>query len=271
VSEPAAQLWFGRTVHRREQPFVRSFSYRIAMLDLDLDRLDQADVLSSLFSIGRGNAISFRATDHGARNPSAPLRLWAEARFAEASVDIQGGAIRLITFPRVLGYGFAPISVWLGQGPDGAVRVALYEVHNTFGETHTYIHRLNVETHHAQAAKEFFVSPFFDVSGTYRFALRIGRDRMELVVENFGADGRAHVASMVLRSRALTSVAILRWLVSIPISGLGVLIAINWQALKLWLKGARYRAKSEQRSGKTTLAIPEEYPARVQEDLRKRA
>ena len=271
MSEPAAQLWFGRTVHRREQPFVRSFSYRIAMLGLDIDRLDEADTLSSLFSVGRGNAISFRTTDHGARNPSVPLRLWAEARFAEAGVDIGSGAIRLITFPRVLGYGFAPISVWLGHGPDGAVRAALYEVHNTFGETHTYIHALSAGARHAQAAKEFFVSPFFDVSGTYRFALRIGRNRMELVVENFGANGRAHLASMVLRPRALNSAAILRWLVSIPISGLGVLIAINWQALKLWLKGARYRVKSEQRVRRTTLVVPEEDPIRAREDLRKRA
>jgi len=271
VTEPAAQLWFGRTVHRREKPFVRSFSYRIAMLGLDIDRLDDADALSNLFSAGRGNAISFRATDHGARSPSVPLRLWAEARFAEAGVDIEGGSIRLITFPRVLGYGFAPISVWLGHDPEGAVRAALYEVHNTFGETHTYIHALNGAAEHARAEKEFFVSPFFDVSGTYRFALRIGPNRMELVVENFGADGRTHLASMVLRSRALTSAAILRWLVSIPISGLGVLIAINWQAFKLWLKGARYRAKGEQRARKTTLAVPEEDPVCVQEDLRKRA
>jgi hypothetical protein len=271
VSEPAAQLWFGRTVHRREQPFVRSFSYRIAMLGIDIDRLDEADAPSNLFSVGRGNIISLRATDHGARNASVPLRLWAEARFAEAGVDIEGGAIRLITFPRVLGYGFAPISVWLGHGPDGAAQVALYEVHNTFGETHTYIHRLGAGARHARAEKEFFVSPFFDVSGTYRFALRIGPDRIELVVENFGVDGRAHMASMVLRPRALTSAAILRWLISIPISGLGVLIAINWQALKLWLKGARYRAKTKQRVRRTTLSLPEDNLVPAQEDLRKRA
>ncbi len=54
---------------------------------------------------------------------------------------------------------------------------------------------------------------------------------MALVVENISADGRHHVASLALQATALSTPAILKWLVTIPISGLGVLIAINWQAL----------------------------------------
>jgi DUF1365 family protein len=292
MSGPAAQLWFGRTLHRRERPFVRAFSYRIAMLELDIDRLEEADGLSRLLSIEHGNIVSFRPTDHGARKKTVPLRLWAEARFAEAGIKLDGGAIRLLTFPRVLGHGFAPISLWFGYGPDGGLRGVLYEVHNTFGEAHCYASALGSEAGRwladeagrAVADKEFFVSPFFDVSGTYRFTLRRGPDRMELVVENLGADGRDHVASMALRPQPLTSRAILRWLVLMPISGLGVVFAIYWQALRLWLKGARYRAKSIQRARRTTLAgldaklsskeewlsSKEEWPA-VAHELRKRA
>jgi DUF1365 family protein len=279
VTEPAAQLWFGRTAHRREQPFVRAFTYRIAMLELDIDRLDEADALSSLFSVESGNAISFRAADHGARNASVPLRLWAEARFAEAGVELDGGAIRLVTFPRVLGFGFAPISLWFGHGPDGAVRGVIYEVHNTFGEAHCYVAPAGAETAHTVADetgrqiadKEFFVSPFLDVSGAYRFTLRRGKGRLELVVENLGAEGRNHVASMALKSRELTGAFILHWLVSIPISGLGVMLAIYSQALGLWLKGARYHVKPVQRARRTTIAVPEEIPPHAHEDLRKRA
>src|SRR6202008_4386235 len=121
-----------------------------------------------LFSVGRGNAISFHATDHGARNASVPLRLWAEARYAEAGIRLDGGAIRLITFPRVLGYGFAPISLWFGHGPGGELRGVIYEVHNTFGETHSYVSAFDTDVR-PEVDKEFHVSPFFDVSGRYRF------------------------------------------------------------------------------------------------------
>ena len=78
----STRLWFGHTVHTREIPFRRSFRYRIAMIELDIDRLDEAGGLSRFFSVNRPNLVSFRSRDHGTRNASVPLRLWAEARFA---------------------------------------------------------------------------------------------------------------------------------------------------------------------------------------------
>jgi DUF1365 family protein len=252
MSEPAIRLWFGRTVHRREAPFVRSFSHAIAMIDVDIDRLAEANASSKLFSVNANNAIAFRETDRGARRADVPLRLWAEAQFAEAGVFLDGGQIRLISFPRVLGHGFAPISIWLGHGPDGALRGAIYEVHNTFGETHAYVSACTRAQHVAD--KEFFVSPFFDVSGQYRFILRPSAERLELIVENLGSDGRNHVASLMARPRPISDPAILKWLIQLPLSGLGVVFAIHWQALILWVRGARYHIRPAQRPSQTTIA-----------------
>jgi DUF1365 family protein len=61
-----------------------------------------------------------------------------------------------------------------------------------------------------------------------------------------------------------------------PLSGLGVTMAIYWQALRLWLKGAQYHIKPEQRARRTTLARPEADLSREERqadarDLRKRA
>lgn len=266
-----ARLWFGTTTHVREKPFRRAFKHRIAMLEVDVDRLQEAGALSKLFSIGRGNAIAFYETDVGARNKVVPLRAWAEKRFAEAGVFLDGGRIRLITFPRVLGYGFAPISLWLGYGRNGDMRGVIYEVHNTFGETHSYVSAHGRVDVRDRAEKEFHVSPFFDVSGEYRFTLKPGEAGMALVVENIGADGRQHTASLSVQPVALTTPAILKWLIKIPISGVGVMVAIHWQALHLWLKGAGYRDKPEQPAKRTTLAHPETTSAGASEDLRKRA
>ncbi len=70
----AARLWFGTTTHVREKPFRRAFKHRVAMVEVDIDRLNEVSALSRLFSVGKGNAISFRETDHGARNKATPLR-----------------------------------------------------------------------------------------------------------------------------------------------------------------------------------------------------
>jgi DUF1365 family protein len=221
--------------------------------------------------VDSGNVISFRTTDHGARNAAVPLRVWAEGRYAEAGIALDGGALRLITFPRVLGYGFAPISLWFGYGPDGQCRGVIYEVHNTFGETHCYVSAFYTVGQRAMGDKDFHVSPFWSVDGQYRFTLRHRGDGLALIVENHAANGRLHVASLNARARALTSPAIGQWLVAMPFSGIGVMAAIYWQALRLWLKGARYHVKPEQRARRTTLARPAENRADAREDLRKRA
>jgi uncharacterized protein len=289
---PAARLFFGSTTHTRHEPFKRTFRHRIAMLEVDIDRLEEAKSLSALFSVNRGGAIAFRERDHGARSAVVPLRLWGEARYAEAGIRLDGGAIRLITFPRVLGYGFAPISLWFGHGPEGDLRGIIYEVHNTFGETHSYVSALMPDGQRAVAEKEFHVSPFQKVEGKYRFSLRppgkyqaggleakgreIGRS-LALIIENIGADGRFHVASLNADPAALSTPAILRMLFGMPMSGLGVLIAIHWQALWIWVKGARYHDKPLQRARRTTLARAEENLSgtlergKPEEDLRKRA
>lgn len=277
MSLPAINLMSGRTVHARETPFQRRFSYALALIEIDIDRLDEADRQAGLFSIDRFNAIAFHRRDHGVRADGMPLRPWAQERFAEAGVKLDGGAIRLVAFPRVLGIGFSPISLWLGHGPAGDLRGVIYEVHNTFGETHCYVARFEADVR-TEAAKDFHVSPFFDVDGGYRFTLREpGADpdgKLELIVENMGPDGRRHVASLLLRRGKFTSAAAFRWLVTMPFSGVGTILAIHWQALVLWIKGAGYRDKPAHRAHRTTVASPEqaEIPCVEQmEDGRKRA
>lgn len=266
-----ASLWIGRTSHRREHPFTRAFSYPIAMIEVDIDRLPEADRLSRLFSVDRGNTISFQSADHGERRKGASLRAWAEARFAEAGVHFDGGQIRLAAFPRVLGVGFSPLAVWFGYGPDGALRGVIYEVHNTFGEAHAYVAPF-AAGQRPEADKEFHVSPFFDVAGRYRFTLREPGDRLDVVVENLEGGQRTHVATITARRREFSGSTLLTWLLKMPFSGLGVILAIHWQALFIWLRKAGYRDKPAQRANRTTLATPPQLAAEpASEQTRKRA
>ncbi|MEO0981765.1 MAG: DUF1365 domain-containing protein [Pseudomonadota bacterium] len=236
------RLFDGRTVHARFTPFEQRFSYRLFLIDIDIDRLEAANRQSALFSVDRPNLFSFRRKDHGPKDGST-LRPWATDMFGQADIDLNGGPIRLTTFPRHLFYKFAPISLWFGYGPDGALRGLIYEVNNTFGETHCYVATIGAKDSCHEAKKRFHVSPFFDVSGRYRFTLREPHTRLSLVVDTLHDADRTHTATMTGRAIPATDAAFARASLARPLSTLGVTAGIHWEALKIWRKGAKYRSK----------------------------
>ncbi len=253
---PALVLWTGQTVHVRYQPFERRFSYDLVLIDMDIDRLDEAAASSTLFSVNAPGLFAFRTADHGPKQVGIPLRPWAEAELARAGVSLDGGAIRLVTFPRHLFYKFAPLSLWYGYGPDGALRGIIYEVNNTFGERHCYVAAVQPGRNAHMAPKAFHVSPFFDVTGTYRFTLRSPEDKLGVVVESLKNGTCLHMANITARRHAATGTNLLKLSLTNPLSTLGVAVGIHWQALKIWLRGAGYRRKPPPPASGTTIALP---------------
>ncbi|MHA7900996.1 MAG: DUF1365 domain-containing protein [Henriciella sp.] len=256
TEQPALQLLKGHTVHQRSEPFTHRFKYDLALIDLDIDKLDAADRQSVVFNVDGTGLFSFNRRDHGARQ-DAPLRPWAEQNFQNAGIELDGGPIRLITFPRHAFYKFAPISLWLGHGPDGTLRGILYEVNNTFGESHIYVAATpDAPAHKHDTDKVFHVSPFFDISGAYEFTLKRTAEQLSLIVATRKNGQQSHVATISARAEPATTAAFVKLALARPLSSIGVTIAIHWQALKLWLKGAKYHSKPKQSSVRTTIATP---------------
>jgi len=254
LTAPALRLWTGKTVHHRYAPFERRFTYDIALIDLDIDSLAEAGAQSRLFSVGRPGVFSFRPEDHGDKTKGAPLRPWAEGMFGKADVSLDGGAIRLVTFPRHLFYKFAPLSLWYGYGPDGALRGIIYEVNNTFGECHCYVAATGPDRSEHEAEKTFHVSPFMDVSGRYRFTLRAPEGKLRVTVENWNEGTRSHMANINAVDMPATTANLIRLALVQPFSSFGVTVGIHWQALKIWIKGAVYRRKPEAPGRMATIA-----------------
>ncbi len=242
MSRPALQIYSGRTVHARHTPFAQRFSYRVDLIDIDIDRLEEADRTCRLFSVDRPNLFSFRRRDHGDRTETS-LRPWAERTFERAGIALDGGPIRLMTFPRHAFYKFAPISLWFGYDRGETPRGVVYEVNNTFGDTHAYVAPIDGELCRHEAAKALHVSPFFDVRGEYAFTLRKPGERLGLVVENRVGEERTHTATLLARRISATDGAFARLAVASPLATWGVSAGIHWEALKIWLKGARYRSR----------------------------
>lgn len=227
-----------RTVHVRLQPFRRKLDYTILQILLDIDRIAELAAPLRLFAYNRPGVFSFHDKDHGDRS-GARLRPWAERAFASGGIDLEGGRIMLLCLPRVFGFVFNPLSVYFGYGPDGALRGVLYEVNNTFGDTHTYV---TPYTQHAaqHAPKRLYVSPFFTVVGAYEFRVQPPGETFALSILNRVDGVCTHAATLTGRRLALTDARLARTLVAMPFMTLGVVAAIHWEALFLWLRGAAY-------------------------------
>lgn len=134
----APALYRCRIMHRRPGAPRYRFGYRAFYLLLDIDAIDAACAVSPLISRNRFNLLSFYDADHG-RHDGRGLRPWVEGVLAEYDIDLAGGSVTLLTMPRVLGYGFNPVSLYYCEHADGRLRAVLAEVHNTFGEHHVYV------------------------------------------------------------------------------------------------------------------------------------
>ncbi len=239
----AVQLYTGHTAHERRQPFVHGFRYRLALMALDLDRLVEAGKASRLFSIERFNLFSFKARDHGPRDGSA-LKPWASRLLESAGIMGPFSRIRLLCSPRVLGYVFNPLSVYFADGPDGQLRGVIYQVHNTFGDAHTYVAQVDGDAPWRHGAdKVFHVSPFFDVAGRYHFTLRPLEETFSLSILKAREDGPDFYANMQLHAKPVTDKALAGLFASQPFSTLKTILAIHGEAIRLVFKGARYHRR----------------------------
>ena len=247
-------IYTGRVLHRRYAPTEHRLDYSVYSLLLDLDELDEIDRSIRWFSVDRFNLFSFRTTDHGPRD-GTDLRTWARSLLGQAGVDIGTGRIQLLVYPRILGYGFDPLTVWYCHDEAGRLAGVIHEVRNTFGEWHSYVVPVDgqsdrVLTHSAD--KVFHVSPFFDVRGRYDFRLTEPGSSLSVVIDYSGEEGKLLTASFSGRRSPLTSVGLIRRFFDHPLVSLKVIAGIHWEALKLARKRVGYRPKPQPPSSPVT-------------------
>jgi uncharacterized protein len=237
-------LYAGAVTHRRSRPKPHRLRYRVFSLLLDLDEIPALCKRLRLLSHRRFNLFSFDERDH-ADGSGSSLRAWAEGHLARAGVDLEGGPIRLLAMPRVLGYGFNPISVWYCYHRDERLVALLYEVHNTFGERHTYL--IPVDSGEADisqsCAKTFHVSPFMAMNMRYDFQVHAPDERLSLTIRGSDDDGPLIVAIFAARRHELTDAGLIWAFCRTPLLTLKVIGGIHWAALRLWIKGIRLHGR----------------------------
>ena len=244
MTDDAFALYRGTVMHQRLRPRRHRLRYRVFSLLLDLDGLDALAARLKLFSHNRFNLLSFHDKDYGA-GTAEPLRAQVERHMRAAGVEADGGPIRVLTMPRVLGYAFNPISVYFCYRRGGALAAILYEVNNTFGERHTYLIPVTAGDGTRpivqECSKRFYVSPFLDMDMTYLFRVVPPGQRVGIAINGRDAQGPIIVASLFADRAPLTDTGLALAFATYKLLTLKVIAGIHWEALRIWLKGTRLR------------------------------
>lgn len=235
-----AWLYEAETTHRRTGEVSHGFRYRLFQILLDVDRIDEDLAGLRMIRRGRFGLFSYDDRDHGWRD-GRPLRPWVLERLAEAGVSASARRIRLLAMPRVLGFVFNPISLIFVNDGEGDLEAVIYEVNSTFRQRHAYVAPAAGSGVQRQTAeKRLFVSPFYGVDGAYRFEIAPPDQRLRLSIAKTDADGRPEFLATLNGERFPLKDGRMLWLFfSFPLMTLQVLAGIHWEALRLFVKGAR--------------------------------
>ncbi len=239
----ASGLYPGIVTHTRVKPRRHRLRYRIFMLLIDLDEARDLGAKLRLFGAERFALTSFYERDH--LSGSGGLKAEVEGHLTAAGVET-GGPVRLLCMPRILGGVFNPLSVYFCHRADGALSAILYEVNNTFGERHSYLIPVAEgagETVRQGIAKGFYVSPFMDMDLAYGFRIQPPGETVSVGVEVSDGEGPVLSAAFAGERVDLTDAALWRAFLTHPLMTIGVMAAIHWEALKIWLKGERLRPR----------------------------
>ena len=233
----------GQTYHGRRGAVRNAFRYTVDYVMLDAE----AEVTGpSLFSRNKGNLTSLHDSDHGGAPAKGKGPPWVREVLRSHQLP-QPERIMLLAQPRVLGHVFNPVSFWLGYDAAGDLTSVIAEVSNTFGDRHSYLCHTDgsgpIGPDDTLLAKKIFhVSPFQSVEGGYEFKFDIRDHRIGIRIDYKRKDGGL-IATLAGPRAPLTNRKILRAVWRRPFGSRRVLTLIHWQALKLWVKRATFRAR----------------------------
>ena len=233
-------IYSGFVTHRRFRPKRHFFNYKTFSLLIDLNEIENLGKKIKFFSYNKLNILSFYDLDHGPRDGSSLIQ-WVKNALAEAKINIGSGTIKLLCYPRFFGYVFNPLSVFYCYDKNLRLKAILYEVKNTFNEQHTYVFRAssssNLILH--KCNKKFYVSPFIEMKTFYNFRLSNPGNIINVFIKQGDDKGTLLTACQVGKKLEMSSKNLLFQFLKHPLMSFKVILAIHFEALRLWIKGVK--------------------------------
>lgn len=241
-SKPAASLYFGKVTHARLKPKIHRFNYNIFSLVIDLDRYQEAKKSSFLFSVNSAALISFHEKDHGPRDGTA-LRSYIDSLLMDGDIE-KPAKVLLWCNPRVFGYTFNPLSIYFCYDKNDEVIALVYQVNNTFGETHSYVAKVSESQDKSPAIKNsaqkcFYVSPFLDMDLRYDFSIQAPDEILKVRILEHDENGPILSATFSGKHKTLNSKNLMLGMFKTLGLTWKITAGIHFEALILWFKGVK--------------------------------
>ena len=238
----APHIGFGQVRHKRVKPVRHAFAYATYFLMLPMRSMANAsNTANASIKRNRWAALSFYDKDHG--DGRADSLAWLDELLLSEGINDATGEVWLHCYPRVFGYTFKPVSFWYCHRADNTLRAIVVEVNNTFGERHCYLLDKPVFGVEQVTTKDFHVSPFNHVAGSYRFRFMTSNINTLARVDYDDPTGPLLETSVSGELETLTPKSIRKALWRYPMMTFGVIARIHWQAFKLWRKRVAYVPK----------------------------
>ena len=244
MSLPSSCIYSGFVTHRRFKPKRHFFSYKTFSLLIDLNEVEDLGRKIKFFSYNKFNVLSFYDSDHGPRDGSSLVK-WVKKTLAKSEINIESGSVKLLCFPRFFGYVFNPLSIFYCYDENSQLKAILYEVKNTFNEQHTYVFPVssssNLILH--KCDKKFYVSPFIEMKTFYNFRLLKPGKIINVFIKQSDIDGILLIACQVGQKLELNSKNLFAQFLKHPLMSFKVILAIHFEAFRLWAKGIKHVKK----------------------------
>ena len=239
-----SSIYIGNVIHKRFKPKIHFFKYKVFSILLDISEIDILDKSLKIFSYNKFNIVSFYDADHGPRDGTS-IKEWVIKNLNDNRINTENIKIKLLCYPRIFGYVFNPLSVFFIYNKNSELISILYEVKNTFGEQHTYVFKTKENENYIKhtCKKKLHVSPFIEMDCTYFFKITKPGDKILVYIDQYDNEDKLLVALQEGIKVNLNNKTLLKNYFSHPLMSFKIILAIHFEAFKLWIKGVKFIKK----------------------------